>query len=161
MVVWAPMSDESEGPVEYKLIRDASLLDVEIIESDVRPTVGEEDWVVRMRLQVDEDLLDSCAYGLIFALGVLSFHDARPRGVSDNWFEDGDRFTTADLLNHIRFASGKLHMYVDYLRGRCVKTTVEVASDGKVRLETVNRGKAALAWVARLQGKKLLQPISS
>ena len=65
MVVWAPMSDESEGPVEYKLIRDASLLDVEI------------------------------------------------------------------------------------------------ASDSKVRLETVNRGKAALAWVARLQGTKLLRPISS
>jgi hypothetical protein len=52
-------------------------------------------------------------------------------------------------------------MYVDYLRGRCVKTTVEVARDGKVRLETVNRGKAALARVARLPGKGLLQPTSS
>lgn len=34
-------------------------------------------------------------------------------------------------------------MYVDYLRGRCIKTTVEVDSSGKVRLETMNRGKAA------------------
>jgi hypothetical protein len=54
-------------------------------------------------------------------------------------------------------ATTKLRMYVDYLRGRCIKTTVEVASDGNVRLETVNRGKAALTWVAKLQGKKLLQ----
>ena len=50
-------------------------------------------------------------------------------------------------------------MYVDYLRGRCVKTTVEIGSDGKVLLETVNRGKAALKWIARLQGKKLLQAV--
>jgi hypothetical protein len=78
------MSGESEAPIEHKLIHDASLLDVEIIEVDVHPTVGEEDWVVRMHLQVDADLLDSCAHGLIFALGVLSFHEARPRGVSGN-----------------------------------------------------------------------------
>lgn len=155
------MSGESEDPIEHRLMRDATLLDISVIESDVRPTVGDEDWIVRIQLQVDEDLVDSCAHGLIFTLGVLSFHDARPRGVSGNWFDEGDQFTTSDLLSHIRFASGKLHMYVDYLRGRCLKTTINVASDGRVRLETVNRGKAALAWVARLQGKKLLQPISS
>jgi hypothetical protein len=157
----ALMPGESEGPIEHKLIHDASLLDISVIESDVRPTVGDEDWMVRLQLQIDEELVESCAHGLIFAIGVLSFHDARPRGASGNWFEDGDQFTAADLLSHIGFASDKLHLYVDYLRGRCVKTTVEVAGDGRVRLETVNRGKAALAWVARLQGKNLLQPISS
>lgn len=98
---------------------------------------------------------------LILTIGVLSFHDARPRGVSGNWFEEGDQFTASDLLSHISFSGGKLHMYVDYLRGRCMKTTIEVASDGEVRLETVNRGKAALAWVSRLQGKRLLEPVSS
>jgi hypothetical protein len=50
-------------------------------------------------------------------------------------------------------------MYVDYLRGRCVKTTVEIGNDGRVLLETVNRGKAAMKWIARLQGKKLLQAV--
>ncbi|MEO6601129.1 MAG: hypothetical protein ABIQ16_14720 [Polyangiaceae bacterium] len=153
--------DDSSIPLEHKLIHDAALLDVVVIESDVQPTVGDEDWVVRLQLQVDEEIIDSCAHGLIFAIGVLSFHDARPRGVSGEWFEDGDQFTVADLLSHITFENGKLHMYVDYLRGRCVKTTIDIASDGKVRVETVNRGKAALAWIARLQGKKLLQPVSS
>lgn len=154
-------ADDSSLPIEHKLIRDATLLNVDVIESDVQPTVGDEDWVVRMQLQVDDEILDSCAHGLIFAIGVLSFHDARPRGVSGEWFEDGDQFTVADLLSHIKFEHGKLHMYVDYLRGRCVKTTIDVASDGKVRVETVNRGKAAIAWVTKLQGKKLLQPVSS
>ncbi|MEI9942215.1 MAG: hypothetical protein WDO69_33785 [Pseudomonadota bacterium] len=151
--------DDRSIPIEYKLIHDSSLLDIEVIESDANPTVGDEDWHVRMQLQVDEELVDSCAHGLIFAVGVLSFHDARPRGVSGEWFEDGDQFSASDMLNHITLERGKLHMYVDYLRGRCVKTTVEIGSDGKVLLETVNRGKAALKWIARLQGKKLLQTV--
>jgi hypothetical protein len=151
---------EADIPAEYKLIHDASLLDIAIVESEVTPTAGDEDWHVRMELKVDEDLIESCAHGLIFALGVLSFHDGRPRGVSGQWYEDGDQFTAADMLNHIRFERGKLKMYVDYLRGRCIKTTVEVASNGMVWLETVNRGKAALTWIAKLQGKKLLRPVS-
>lgn len=152
-------ADDRTIPIEHKLIHDASLLDIEIVESDARPTVGDEDWNVRMQLQVDEDLIETCAHGVIFAIGVLSFHDGRPRGVSGQWFEDDDQFTAADMLRHLHFENGKLRMCLDYLRGRCVKTTVEVASDGVVRLETVNRGKAALNWVARLQGKKLLEAV--
>jgi len=67
-----------------------------VIESDVHPTVRDEDWIVRMQLRVDEDLVESCAHGLSFAMGVLSFHDARPRGVSGNGIEDGDQFSTTD-----------------------------------------------------------------
>ena len=47
-------------------------------------------------------------------------------------------------------------MYVDYLRGRCLKTKVEIASDGTIVLDTVNRGKAATMWIERLRGKKRL-----
>lgn len=148
-------------PTEYKLLHNTSLLDIAVVESEVQPTVGDEDWHVRMQLQVDDDLIESCAHGLMFAFGVLSFHDGRPRGVSGQWYEDGDQFTTADMLDHIRFERGKLKMYVDYLRGRCIKTSVEVESNGVVWLETVNRGKAALSWIAKLQGKKLLRPACS
>jgi hypothetical protein len=52
-------------------------------------------------------------------------------------------------------------MYIDYLRGRCVKTTVEVSSDGKALVETVNRGQAATRWVERLRGKKFLQAVET
>lgn len=34
------MSRESEVPIEHKLIRDASLLDLSVIESNVHPSIG-------------------------------------------------------------------------------------------------------------------------
>jgi hypothetical protein len=43
----------------------------------------------------------------------------------------------------------------------CVKTTVEVSSDGKALIETVNRGQAATRWVERLRGKKFLQAVET
>lgn len=153
------MSDENQ-PIEHQLLRDGTLFDeIEIIESKIEPTVGNEDWSVRIELRVEADLLESCAFGLLFVLGLLSFHDARPRGVSGEWFQDEDQFTAADMLRHLSFERGRLHMYVDYLRGRCVKTTVEVSSDGRVLLETRNRGQAATRWVDRLRGKSFLRPV--
>jgi hypothetical protein len=52
-----------------------------------------------MQLQVDEELGDTCAHRFILTVGVLSFHDRRPRGVSGQWFEDGDQFTAADTVS--------------------------------------------------------------
>ena len=37
-----------------------------------------------------------------------------------------------------------------------MKTTVEVFPDGRITLETRNRGESATRWVAKLQGKKLM-----
>ncbi len=37
-----------------------------------------------------------------------------------------------------------------------MKTGIEVFSDGRVVLETQNRGEAAPRWVEKLQGKKML-----
>jgi hypothetical protein len=155
------MSDENQ-PIEHQLFRDGTLFEeIEITESKIEPTVGNEDWHVRITFRVEEDLITSCGFGLIFVLGALSFHDGRPRGVSGEWFEDADQFTAADMLRHLSFEQGKLHMYVDYLRGRCVKTSVDVSSDGHVLLETVNRGQAATRWVDRLKGKKFLRPVEA
>jgi hypothetical protein len=84
-----------------------------------------------------------------------------PTRVSGKWFVDDDLFAAADMLGHLEFERGKLHMYIDYLRGRCLKTTVEVSSDGKALVETVNRGQAATRWVERLRGKKFLQAVET
>jgi hypothetical protein len=144
--------------LEYKLVHDALLLDVDVIETDARPNAVGEDEAVRIQLQTDPKLIESSVHGFLFAVGALSFNDARPRSDSNECFEPNDRFTPADLLEHLRFEQGKLRLHVDDLRGRCLNTTVEVASDGKIRLETTHRGKAAVGWVTRLQGKQLLQP---
>jgi hypothetical protein len=153
------MPDE---PIEYELVRSGTLFDdLEILDTKIVPTIGNEDWAVTVEFKVDEDLVETCVFGLIYVLGLLSFHDGRPRGVSGNWFEDDDQFTAADMVRHLKFKRGTLSMYVDYLRGRCMKTDIEVSSNGVVRLKTVNRGQAATRWVDRLRGKKFLQAVEA
>jgi hypothetical protein len=92
----------------------------------------------------------------MFVLGALSFRDARPRGVPDMHFVEKDDWTSADMLRHLRFEHGRLHSYADYVRGRMMKTTVEVDPDGNIVVETLNRGEAATRWVSTVQGKKTL-----
>ena len=55
--------------------------------------------------------------------------------------------------------AGVMHYYGDYLRGRCLKTTIEMHPDGRLVLETFNRGQAATRWVDRVRGKKLLEAV--
>ena len=155
------MADDNK-PIEYELARDGTVFDdLEILDTKMVPTTGDEDWAVTIEFKFDEGLVETCAFGIIYVLGLLSFHDGRPRGVSGEWFEDDDEFTAADMLRHLKFERGKLHMYIDYLRGRCIKTTVEVSSDGRALVETVNRGQAATRWVERLRGKKFLQAVET
>lgn len=151
--------DELQIPVEHKLLHSASLLDWTVLSEEATPALGNEDWVVRMELQVDESVIYASAHGALFAIGVLSFHDGRPRGISGQWFEDEDQFSISDFLEHLRFERGKLNLSLDYIRGRCLKTEVEISSNGKISLKTVNRGKAALGWIAKLQGKKLVKSV--
>ena len=146
-------------PIEYELIQRATLLDLQVLERIAEPTFGDQNWHVRIRIQADDELIESGALSLIYTLGMLSFHDARPRGVSGQWFEAADQWSAADMLRHLEFRRGELQFYADYVRGRCLKTTVDVASDGKVLLETVNRGQAATRWVDRIRGRKLLQAV--
>ena len=158
---YRPSMDPSTDnePIEYELMRQASLLEIKVKNTQVEPTVGDDGSHVRIEIQVDEDLLDSCGLGLLFAFGLLSFHDGRPRGYSGKWFDDDDEWTVTDLIGHFRFVRGKLILDTDYLRGRCMKTEVTISSDGKVTLETVNRGEAALRWVDKLKGKNYLQAV--
>jgi hypothetical protein len=48
---------------------------------------------VTIEFKVGEDLVESCAFGVIYLLGLLSFRDGRPRGVSGN----GSRTTISSL----------------------------------------------------------------
>jgi hypothetical protein len=74
-------------------------------------------------------------------------------------FEEKDEWMVGDLLRRLRFERGELRFYADYVRGRCMKTTIVVRADGGFLLDTVNRGEAATRWIARLQGKKHLRPV--
>lgn len=81
--------------------------------------------------------------------------------MSADYGDDVDEFTVSDLVRHLRVPNGQISFYADYVHGRMMKTSVEVSADGKVVLETVNRGEAATRWVARLHGKKVVSLVGS
>ncbi|MBY0274275.1 hypothetical protein K2Z84_02965 [Candidatus Binatia bacterium] len=147
-------------PIEHELITQAAgLVDLQVIDTQIEHFMGNTK--VRIVMEEDPEVLESCALGLIFTFGALSFHDAKPRGVSADYADGVDEFTVSDLVRHLRFPKERIYFYADYLHGRMMKTSVEVSPDGKVVLETVNRGEAATRWVARLQGKKVVSLVGS
>jgi hypothetical protein len=152
------MSDEL--PIEYELLKDVVALNLKVLDTKIEHFM--ENTHVKIVMQdVDEEdesslVIESCAWGLIYALGVLSFADARPRGASDMDYVEKDEWYVSDMLRHLRFERGRLHFYADYVRGRMLKTTIDIDRDGKITLETVNRGEAATRWVTKLQGKKVI-----
>ena len=129
--------------------------------TEVSPTSTGDRYVrIEGRLGDDENShVEWAALGFIYALGVLSFAAARPRGVSGMAFEEHDQWTAADLLRHLRYERGRLVCETDYVRGRMMKTDVTVFPDGRFTLATTNRGEAASRWVTQIQGKKVLRPV--
>ncbi|MBK6463384.1 MAG: hypothetical protein IPF92_20605 [Myxococcales bacterium] len=160
------MNDQDE-PIEYELLRQAALAEIVVDDTQINPTTADDRHVRiegRLGLEEDEDGepdsdVEHYAFGFIYALGVLSFADARPRGNSGMDFEEKDDWAVSDMLRRLRFEGGELRFYADYVRGRCLKTTVIVRADGTFMLDTVNRGETATRWIAKLQGQKLLRAI--
>ena len=152
------MTDEHES-IEHELIRTGTLVDFEIVDANIEPTAAGDDSLVRLTLQMPEDDVECFAFALVYVLGLLSFHDGRPRGHSGKFFDDDDEWRADDMLRHLEFRGGRLYFDADYVRGRGLKTTVEVTSDCVVTVETVNRGEATVRWVDKLKGKKYLQAV--
>ena len=152
------MTDEHES-IEHELIRTGTLVDFEIVDANIEPTAAGDDSHVRLTLQMPEDDVECFAFALIYVLGLLSFHDGRPRGYSGKFFDDDDEWRADDMLRHLEFRGGRLYFDADYVRGRCLKTTIQVTGDGIVTIETVNRGEAAVRWVDKLKGKQYLQAV--
>lgn len=62
-------------------------------------------------------------------------------------------------MDALSFGHNGLSVQTDYLRGRSMKTEATVHPGGTVRLTTWGRGKSALHWLDRLQGKKRVQVV--
>ncbi|MBI5486449.1 MAG: hypothetical protein HY905_03870 [Deltaproteobacteria bacterium] len=151
-----------EREAGYELLETAVKVEFEILASKSTPShAGENIVVTTAEIQLageDEPGTDVewGAFGFMFALAVQSFHDARPRGVSDIDFVENDEFTVADLFRCLRYERGELRFTSDYVRGRCMKTDVTIRPDGKVEIETRNRGESLFRWLDRFKGKKPL-----
>ncbi len=157
------MSTE-ETVAGYKLIEIGALVDFRIVKEEVQSGPDEAEFGVKIELLLEaegdgdepSDIVEWAAFGFIFTLAALSFEDARPRGASLPDYDEDDRFRVFDLFEGLRFEHGELHYHGDYVQGRRMKTTVVIRPDGSARLATVGRGKAALRWLAKLQGKRPL-----
>lgn len=150
-----------DEPIEHGLLRNAVAAEITLTNTDVSPTsTGDRHVRIDGRLGDDEEShVEWAALGFIYALGLLSFAAARPRGVSGMHFQEQDQWTAADMLRHLRYERGRLVCETDYVRGRMMKTDVTVFPDGRFTLTTTNRGEAVSRWVAQLQGKKVLRPV--
>jgi hypothetical protein len=73
--------------------------------------------------------------------------------MSEAEFDSGDYLKLDEFLEALRFEScGSLSWYGDYIKGRRLKTCLEIKSDGSFRLEAHSRGHAPLRWIETLRG---------
>lgn len=141
---------------EHELARAGISAGFEIVGTVVGPLRRDRENVrARVVLCLREEEVERCSLALIYVLSALSFYDAR-RTCSEG-YDEHDRWTAADMLGYLRFSEGRLRFRAGCVRGRSVETTIEVASDGTVLIETINRGELATSWVDLIRGTSQLQ----
>jgi hypothetical protein len=160
------MANDNDRQAGVRLLQQATAAEFQIVRSEVFEGIDGGEFGLRVELQFvsdDEDGLasdDSGALGFLFAIGVLSFADARPRGASEMHYQEQDEFGVGDFLNCLSHSvGGHLRFDADYVRGRRMKTRIVVSPNGPVVIDTQGRGKSAEHWLARLQGGQRLRSI--
>lgn len=143
------------------LLEQGTLIEFKVIEEEVVPGSNEGEFGVRIRLHLgmeeDDNDVEWGGLGFMFVLAMLSFADARPRGMSETEYQEKDELAVVDFLTGFTYVNGRLRYYGDYVRGRRMKTSITISPDGSALLETVGRGKAAVRWLDRLKSKKIMQ----
>ena len=142
----------------HALLATAIGTPLRMLRCESRPT-SDDDFAVHVDCKLFRQDVEHAAIPLMFTVAMISFSEARPRGGAAPDFIDGDEFTPADLLEHLRFIDSELRMRIDYLRGRMVKTGVRVTRAGILHVDTVNRGEVLPRWVGWLKGKPHLRVV--
>jgi hypothetical protein len=160
--------------IGYELLKKGMLVSFRVLEEEVLTAPADEaEFGLRLLLkfvredseedldedEVAENTAEWGAFGFIFVLALLSFADAKPRNVSVIEYQEKDELRLSDFVEHLRFVRGELHFDTDYIRGRRLKTRIVIRANGTVTLETIGRGKSALRWLERIQGKKLMEVV--
>ena len=161
--------NESTIHSAHRLLRTGALALFRVIDTHTELAPDQENIFVRADLifqgEDDDtepaDIVEWGAFGFLFTIATLSFHDAKPRGLSAGEFHPTDDFTVDDFFECLTFDRNGLHLRADYIRGRCMKTDVTIRPEGSVTLSTWGRGQSALRWLDTLQGKKLMTVAAS
>ena len=137
-------------------------LELEVLENEYQElplddgTVNSSHKIV---FQLTEEEPDISAIGVLFALALMSFTYAAPRGYSFNDFIPDEEYNLGYFLEGFHFERGILSHSSDYVSGRCLKTDISYAPGGKITISTRNRGRGADRWLIHLQGKKNVQAV--
>jgi len=140
--------------IEDTLLKDACFLDLRMIETKI-VHLDEARVRVRLTLEDDPDVLARRAWGLIFAIGMFSFADAD----ADADAIDHHEWMADDMLRCLSFDRGRLRFDADHVGGRCMQTRIEIDGEGKITLETVDRGEAARQWISKLQDMQAMPAV--
>ena len=148
---------KNEIQTVYELTRSAALARFRIcrVEGEEHP---DRSWQ-RVTCHLHRQDVSWSAIPLIYRIGALSFADARPRGSSEIDYFEKDEWLFGDVLIRLRFEPRKLEFDADYVRGRMMKTTVSIRTEGELVVETRNRHEMALRWLNAIKGKKHLELI--
>lgn len=142
-------------PGAVELLARLASVEIEVVRSDLEE---EPDFSAhRLECRVPPESLPETALALIYAVGLMSFTEARPRGHSERDFQDADEWSLSDLVRGLVFDSGQLLFDADYVRGRMMKTRVRVRPDGAVLISTLHRHGAATRWIDAIQGRSHLR----
>ena len=79
-----------------------------------------------IKIQIEEEEVETSAFGILDSISLLSFLQGRPAGASLIDYREQDVWSVEDFHRHLSFMHGKLRFEADYVRGRLIKTIVEI-----------------------------------
>lgn len=167
MLLTAIVMNETPQQAERNLLETGTLVQFRVVDTHTELSPDKENVFVRADLVFEgddedtdpADIVEWGAFGFLFTVASLSFHDARPRGASERDYQANDTFTVTDFLDGLAFGQGEVRLQTDYLRGRSMKTNLTIRPDGTVTLTTWGRGESGLRWLDQLQGKQRIAAV--
>jgi hypothetical protein len=113
--------NDAENTAAQRLLETGTLVLFRVVGTLTELSPDKENVSVRADLvfEGDEDdtdpgeIVEWAAFGFLFTLATLSFHDARPRGLSERAFAPNDAFTVADCFDCLSFKDGALYLETD------------------------------------------------
>jgi hypothetical protein len=148
--------------VPYNLLELAIGLSIEILSNDYNELLSSSGEALshhNVVFQIEEDSPDILSIAVLFALSLMSFTYASPRGHSETDFIPDEQWNLAYFIEGLGFEDGKLSFSSDYVSGRMMKTEIIYEPGGKVTLQTSNRGRSAERWLTHLKGKRHIQAV--
>ena len=106
----------------FKLLNETIGIPIEIISNDFEEFSGNTHH--KIVFQIIEDEPDIFAFGVLFALSLMSFTFAAPRGYSENLFVPDEDWNLDYFLQGLEFRNKKLYFTSDYVSGRLMKTDI-------------------------------------